>query len=134
MQQVYPDEGLVELITRMLASSLHLHLFVNDLTPSFTTVLLDMTEATFGGYSVASLLIADWAVMGVSAHNGYALAAPKSFLNSSGIDQAAYGYYFTDVSDSMLIAATRFDSAPVTKHDGESFLVFPTWGDFSQFG
>jgi len=133
MQQVYPDEGLEQLLDWMLANTIKLHLYVNDLTPTKDTVLADLTEAAWTGYAVEDILTTDWSVKGVSAHNGYALSDPKAFDNGSGADQDAYGYYYTDSAETMLLAIVRFDSAPITKADGETWTVFPTWGDFSQY-
>jgi hypothetical protein len=133
MEAVYPDEGLVELIDRMTNTTMHVHLFTNDLTPDEDTVLADMTEAAWTGYAAQDVDPGDWTLKGVANHQGYALANPVEFDNGSGVDQDAYGYYITDSGDSMLLQAVRFDSPPSTKPDGESWTVFPTWGDDSQY-
>jgi hypothetical protein len=106
------------------------HLFVNDVTPDETTVEADLTEAAWTGYSAVSINIAEWFDTGVSGGVDLWVHAPISFLNGSGGDVDAYGYYAID-NDGDLLLAARFDSAPLTRADGEAFFVIPTVGDFS---
>jgi hypothetical protein len=131
MQQIYPDEGLVTQLVRIMGDDVHYHLFVNDVTPDRDTVLADFTEAAFTGYVEVTVEAADFTIDGVSAHVGYIQAPPITFSNGSGVDQDAYGYYVTDVGDTEVLAAARFDAAPVTKPDGDQWSVIPVWGDSS---
>ena len=133
MNQIYVDEGLLYLLNQMLANDIILHLYTNNVTPDHDTILGDLVEAVFTGYAPITLHLADWVFQGVNAHQGFALAGPVGFLNSSGSDQSAFGYYFTDALSTFLIAAVRFNAAPIVKHDAQTFPVIPTWGDFSEF-
>jgi len=96
MQQLYPDEGLVMQMERILTAGVRLHLFTNDITPDRDTVLADLTEAAWSGYVMIELDDTDFGTTGVAAHQGYMMANPQSFLNSSGVDQDAFGYYYTE--------------------------------------
>lgn len=133
MRQLYPDTGLTEQLTRIAAAGLRFHLFVNNYTPAPDANFGSIVEASWTGYAVVDLDDTDFTTRGVTAHVGFILAPPISFVNSSGSDQIAYGYYVSDLGVSKMLAIARFDSAPITKHDGESFIVVPTWADFSQF-
>lgn len=133
MRLIFPDEGLVEQLKRIVNDGVTYHLFTNDVTPDRDTELAGLTEAAWSGYAAASLDETDFPTESVAGHNGSILGPAVAFLNSSGSPVDAYGYYVTDVANSMLLAAARFDDAPISKADAESFLVVPTWGDFSRF-
>lgn len=134
MIAIYPDEGLLEIQDQMLSDDMILHLYVNNLTPTKETILANLTEAAWMGYASALIAFADWLAKGISDHNGYALAVPRGFLNTSGAAQSAYGYYLTNADETILRQVVRFDSAPLVRPDGQTFVVIPTWGDFSQSG
>lgn len=134
MDAVYPDEGLLEIQDQMLEDDLILRLYINDVTPVFTTVLANLTEASWTGYVALTLDFASWVTKGIQNHRASALGNPASFLNSSGSPVQAYGYFITNAAGTKLRQAVRFDSAPATIGSGDTFLVFPTWGDFSEFG
>ena len=131
MNQVYPDDGLVMQLVRILTAGIKVHLFVNNATISRATTLGDLTEATHTGYAAITLDNTDFTTTGVVSNTGYAIAPPISFANSSGGDVSAYGYYITDTAGTKLLAAAKFDGAPLVRGDGESWLVTPAWGDFS---
>jgi len=131
MQQFYPDDGLVFQLLQIVADDVRYHLFTNDFTPDRDTVLADLTEAAWTGYAYVDVAPGDFATSGVAGHVGYIQAPPITFDNGSGADQSAYGYYVTNVAGTKLLAAARFDSAPITKPDGDQFTVIPVWGDSS---
>jgi hypothetical protein len=133
MRQLYPDAGLVEQLRRIATGGLRFHLFVNNYTPALDANFGSIVEASFTGYAPVDLDETDFTASGVTGHVGFMLAAPISFLNSSGAPVDAYGYYVSDTGDAQFLAIARFDLAPITKADGESFIVVPTWADFSAF-
>jgi len=132
MEQIYVDEGLVFQLDLIVAVDNVWHIFVNDVTPDRDTELGDLTEASFSGYAEQTVLGTAFIADGVVGHVGFKVAAPIAFLNSSGSPVDVYGYYVTDAGGTILLAAARFDAAPVTKEDGESIIVVPVWGAFSQ--
>lgn len=134
MDQIYPDEGLIEQLEKILADGVEYFLFTNNVTPGKGTVLADLTPAGWTGSTAITLDTSDFATTGVTSHAGVALGAPISWTNGSGGDQTCYGYGVRNIAGTKLWAAARFDSAPITKADGESFTVVPIWGDSSQFG
>jgi hypothetical protein len=94
--------------------------------------LSNYTEAAFGGYAAVSQSWSNYTLNGVAAHQGYAIAAPINFTNSSGGPQNVYGYYVTDSTSTILLAAAEFDAPPVTIPSGTPFTMVPNWGDLSQ--
>lgn len=131
MNLVFPDQGLQYWMQQMLATGIDLHLFVNNVTITQSTLLSALTEATWTGYAVVPLAFGSW-TFSVAGHTGIAIAGPQSFSNSSGSAQTAYGWYLTDSGSSMLLAGGQFDGAPVSIPDGGTQIVIPSVGDISK--
>jgi len=132
MDLIFPDNGLVFQLEQILNATVKYRLFTNNITPSLSDTVSTYTEAVFSGYAPVSQTFSNFTLNGVTGHNGYALAAPINFTNSSGSSVNVYGYFVTDTTGTILLAAARFDSAPVAIPGGGSTQVVPTWGDFSQ--
>jgi len=131
MNQIYPDVGLIAILTRIVTPSLVYHLFTNNVVPDRDTELADLTEMAASGYVEIVVDDSAFTLDGVAGHVGSLLAAPIAFENTSGGALDAYGYFVTNVAGDELLAVARFDSAPVNKDDGQSWLVTPIVGDFS---
>jgi hypothetical protein len=133
MDQIYPNVGLVEQLTRILTSGVHYHLFVNNVIPDRTSTLIGtpLTEAAWFGYVPIAKALGDFSITGVAGGVGFAIGMPFPFVNSSGGNQTAYGYFVTDVTNAILLAVARFDDAPETKVNGDSWIILPRWGDTS---
>jgi len=129
---IFPDDGLVEQLNRILTATVKYRLFTNNVTPALGDVVATYTEAAWTGYAAVSQTFSDFTINGVSGHNGFAIAPPISFSNSSGSPVNAYGYFVTNSGGTILLAVARFDSAPVTIANGGSTSVVPVWGDYSQ--
>ena len=130
MTSIYPDEGLGNALFKTVGPNVYMGLFVNNFTPDQSTVMANLTEAAWGGYAGVTLAQASWTIS-VAGHVGLGVQlSPVSFDNTSGSDQSAYGYFLRDNLGNVF-QATRFDSAPLTRHDGESFVIIPVVGDFS---
>lgn len=134
MDLLFPDQGLVYQLEQILTAGVKYRLFTNNVTPTLSTVLSGLTEAAFSGYAAVSQSWSNFTTNGVSGHNGFAIAAPINFTNSSGSPVSVYGYYVTDPASSptMLLAVALFDSGPLVIAAGGQATVVPTWGDFSQ--
>lgn len=132
MDLLFPNDGLVEQLTRILNGTVKYHLFTNNVMPTLADTVSTYTEAAWTGYAAVSKTFSDFTINGVSGNLGFAIASPIAFSNSSGSSQAAYGYYVTDSAGAILLAAARFDSAPVSIPNGGSTSVVPVWGDYSQ--
>lgn len=133
MDQIYPDNGLVTFLTRMVTPGWLFHLYTNNYTPTLGDTLANYTEATFAGYAAQAALAAAWTFSQVSAHVG-ALQAPNvSFSNTSGSSQSVYGYYITDAAATVLLGAARFDSGPIVIPTGQSQGVTPILSNSSLY-
>lgn len=132
MDLLFPDNGLVNQLSRILTPGVHFHLFTNNVVPTLSTTLAGLTEAAWTGYAVVSQAWSDFTINGVAAHSGYAIAPPIIFTNGTGAPVTAYGYYVTDNADAILLAVALFDAPPQTIAPAGTLSVVPTWGDFSQ--
>ena len=132
MDLLFPDAGLVYQLTQILTPGVRYHLFANNFVPTLGSPLSAFTEAAWSGYANVLQNWASYAINGVSSHSGFAIAPPITFNNSSGAPVNAYGYYVTDTTNTVLLAAALFDSPPVVIPAGGNTVVIPVWGDFSQ--
>ena len=135
MNLIHPDVSLVKLLQRMVASDLHYHLYVNDVTPDRDTEIGDLTEMTVvSGYNPITVAAGDFSLTGVSAHKGTVIASPITFVITAGSGVSnVYGYFVTDTGNTSLLAVARFDSAPISLSAGASIPVTPIFGDSSQY-
>lgn len=131
MDLLFPDNGLVYQLNKILTAGVKYRLFTNNLVPALTNTLASVTEAAWAGYVSVSQDWTNFTINGVTSHNGFAIAPPIAFSNASGAPVTTYGYYVTDTANTVLLAIARFDSAPITIPDGQAQNVVPTWGDFS---
>lgn len=86
-----------------------LHLFANDVTPSDSTVLGDLTEVgTATGYAAKTLTSSNWTTI-QSAGVTTAVYSEQTFTFTT--DATAYGYYVTNTLGDLLWIE-RFSGAP----------------------
>jgi hypothetical protein len=143
MHQVYPngtgassgDNGLIGILQRFAATGFHFHLYTNAATINQSILLAGLTECVATGYAKVTVAASAFTLVGLASNNGSIMAAPIGFgTNTSGASVNCYGYYVTDESDTVLLAAAQFDSAPVVVANGATFpVVVPVFGDFSQY-
>ncbi len=135
MHLIYPDEGLLTWLKKGTSENLKYRLFSNNITPDRDTILSGVTQASFTGYPSGGITVApgDFTLEATVGHVGNLLAAPIAFLSAHGAPYDCYGYYVVDAGATKLLAIARFDDAPVSKDDGESWIVVPTVSDLSQF-
>lgn len=110
-----------------------MHLYQNDVTPDVDTVVGDLTECDFGGYT--SLSVAGWSVaITVSDH-------AKTFANLlqwqhdlAGASNDIYGYWIEDANTADLLWVERDPAAPVDiSVTNPLYQVIPTFTRISEF-
>jgi hypothetical protein len=116
------DEMLAELLDEQTGhSAAHgwdgalVMLFLNNLTPSKTTVKADLTtEASFAGYTRLTLAAANFpaaSVAGDVASSVYAVTLTWT-RSTSGTAQTVYGMAVLNSAGTKIIAAGNFDGGP----------------------
>lgn len=105
------------------------HLYVNNVTPAKSTVLADLTEATFDGYANVNVLAAGWTAPYVNAAgNGEMSTLAQAAFNATGTttSEMAFGYYVTDNPATVLLFAEKFAVAvPMGAVVGQHLGVIP---------
>lgn len=92
-----------------------LHLYANDVSPSDSTVIGDLTQvAGSTGYAPITLLSSLWTT---TQSGGITTAVYSERTFSFTTDATAYGYYVTDQSNNLLWLE-RFSGAPFSVPDG----------------
>ena len=133
MALVTPDVGEVSLLTEFLGNGEDwiLHLYSNDVTPNEDTVLGDLTEANYAGYSAPTLTRSvsgsTWETPTTTANvtsSRYNPSTPQSFQSSSGTQQV-FGWYATGATSGNLLMVERFATAPETIDDTTPLLITP---------
>lgn len=120
MAIVVPDQKgeilLLQYIVGMVnADNPVLHLYANDVTPSDSTVISDLTEvSTANGYRAITLLSNNWTTTQVG---GVTTAIYSEQTFAFATDATAYGYYITNENNDLLWLE-RFTGAPYDIPDG----------------
>lgn len=114
MAGVWSDQGIADALDAITAdvpvSTAKLRLFKSNTSISNTTVLSDLTESTFAGYSAQNLT--SWSLSAVTAHVAKSDPAAISWTITSGTE-AVYGWYATNSAGTRLLWAQRDPAAPV---------------------
>lgn len=109
------------------SQNLILKLFKNDFTPVLGSVVGDLTEATFTGYSAITLTGASWTnTPGDPVTMSY---AEQTFTSSADqTAQSIYGYYLVRATGGELIIAERFTGGAVTiQNNGDAIRITPSF-------
>jgi hypothetical protein len=113
MALVIPDISEVVLLNNMLniatPTNTVLHLYSNNLTPSSTTVIGDVTEVASGGYASVTLTSSSWTVE--TSVGGITTATYSEQTFNITTSSTVYGYYITNVAGDLLWLE-RFTAAP----------------------
>ena len=92
-----------------------LHLYGNDITPSDSTLIGDLTEVAGAvGYAAITLLSANWTT---TQSGGVTTAVYSEQTFTFTTNATSYGYYVTDESNNLLWLE-RFTGAPFGIPDG----------------
>lgn len=133
MAIVFLDQGEAALLsgTWSLGVTSTLKLYTNNVTSSLTAAQIDaldetdFTEATFTGYSAATLTGGSWTVTGGNPTS--AVYAQQTFTSSA--DQTAqdvYGYFVVRASDGAAIYFEQFTDGPYTvEFNADNIKVTP---------
>lgn len=91
-----------------------LHLYGNDVSPTDSTVIGDLTECTSSGYAAITLVSSNWTTTQLS---GVTTAVYSERTFSFNTAATTYGYYVTN-TEGNLMWLERFSGAPFDIPDG----------------
>ena len=113
MALVIPNASEVTLLNNMLnkttPTNTVLRLYSNNLTPSSTTVIGDVTQVTAGGYAAITLTSSSWTV--ATSGGGVTTASYAEQTFNITTSATIYGYYITNLGGDLLWVE-RFTAAP----------------------
>lgn len=118
---ILPAEGIADLLAYICTPSggtapdWQLRLWVNNLTPTYATVLADLTEATFTGYARKAIARATWGVPTVAAGCATILygTAPQQWTVGAATTEKVYGYALVDAIAGKLRFVQRLEAADI---------------------
>ena len=88
-----------------------LKLFVNNLVPSLTTQIEDITECSSMGYEAKTLFGSSWSVETVDGTTSASYGEQTFDIEEEVL---IYGYYVTSYDGTQLLWVERFSGAPYT--------------------
>ena len=110
-----------------LDGGLRLHLFANNITPNRSTVIGGITEIAYPGYN--NFLLSGAIDGGIDANFWDTWSwITETFMATSapGSPVTAYGAYYTDAANAVLIMTDLFSVPYVFTNTGDGFTVTPT--------
>lgn len=125
MPLVLPNEGLVDQLAYMVKEPIsgvlpwQLRLWSNNLTPGQATVLADLTECTFTGYSRVTMTRSSWQNFEVITNRARAQwGSSATSWTCTGSPQTVYGYAMVDTALGVIRGVERFDTPQVLATGG----------------
>lgn len=100
-----------------------LHLYGNNVTPSDSTVIGDLTQCTSAGYAPITLVSANWTTTQTGGGVTTAVYSEQTFVFAT--NASAYGYYVTNESN-QLLWLEQFSGAPFNIPDGGGTISITT--------
>lgn len=134
MNQIYPNEGLLQNLKRIAgisAAGNYWQLYENDVTPGPESVLSNFVLSTFT--EDIQLDATDFDLSQVQDNVGTILAPNITFGPPGGAGVEVYGYVVMDSTKTILIAVARFDEAPKVIGPAGFYQIVPIFGDYSEF-
>lgn len=89
------------------------HLYQNDYTPADASDVPDFIESNFTGYAAQAVLRTSF-TFGVVSNVAVAISStPPEYTSLGAVSQTVYGWYMTDSTSSVVLAAQRFEAPRV---------------------
>lgn len=131
-----PNEGLADEIAYVLQKPIsgvlpwQLRMWTNDIVPDFNTVLDDLVEATFGGYTRLTMDRDLWVIGEPDAGCVHATfgSTAQVWYCTGGPVETIYGYAYVDATLSVIRFIQRFDDADIAPLEiGGRILLLPEY-------
>src|SRR5688572_32940844 len=117
------ENHLNDMLVAGASTTLRVRLFQSNTTPSQSTVIGDLTEATFSGYAAVT---PSFGASATASNKGTITdSAARDFThNGGGTSNTIYGYYVTyESGGSTLLWAERFDIAQTLANNGDKITL-----------
>lgn len=118
MALIVPDEGEIELLTKLLKNTTDtedylLRLYKNNYVPSGTTTLTDFTEADFTNYAEKTIARSDWSTPTTGVTNKAESQVSIQAWTCGTVGNTIYGYYVIGSVSGKVLWAEKFASTRV---------------------
>lgn len=114
-------------VNKAAPQNLVLRLYKNNVTPAETDAAAAYTEATFSGYSSATLAGASWGAPSEGAPTSIAYAQQTFTADADAQTDDIYGYYYVRATSGRIAGAERDASAPFEiRNTGDNVKITPT--------
>ena len=129
MALVVPDEGEIELLTKLLKNTTDtedylMRLYQNNYTPSGTTTATDFTEANFSNYAEKTIACSDWATPTTNVNNKAESSVSVQSWTCGTVGNTIYGYYIIGSVSGKVLWAEKFASTRILE-DSDILNVYP---------
>lgn len=134
MTQLYIDDGLVwclQQIANAAGAGMYWRLYTSNTTPAKGDTLATYTLAATG-WGRIQVPVGSFTLTQVAADIGSIQAPNIVFTNTTGGTINVYGYVIYEPTGNKLVAAARFDTAPIAVLNGGTLVVTPVLGDADQ--
>lgn len=137
MDLIFSDESLVLCLQRIAGAEPNAAdgnfwgLYTNDVTPARDTELADL-DVDITNFVTVQKDQTDLSTQSVTSDTGSIQGPPITFTNTGGAPVDVYGYAILDSTQTQLVAAARFDVAPITVGPGSDLPVIPIYLSRSQ--
>jgi len=131
MVQLFIDDGLLfclQQIANAAGAGMYWRLYTSNTTPAKSDTLATYTLAATG-WGRIQVALASFTLQQVAADIGSIQAPNIVFTNTTGGSITVYGYVIYEPTGNKLVAAARFDAAPVVVPNGGTVVVTPALGD-----
>lgn len=106
--------------------SLHLRLFVNNITPACGDTTATYTEPSDGSYAAIALSYGGWSGSTVSCVTTYTYS-PSQVFSLTGTGYTIYGHYYTDSTTATVWWAVLWATAYVMPSGGANIEIVPIY-------
>ena len=128
MALVVPDEGEIELLTKLLKNTVDtedfiVHLYKNDYNPIAATTGTDFTEANFTNYVEKTIVRGDWATPSTVSNKAESSVTAQSWT-CGATGNTIYGYYILGSNSGVVLWAEKFAASRILT-DGDILNLTP---------
>lgn len=116
--------ALEALVNKTAPQNLVLKLYQNNIDPSDTDTAGTYTEATFGGYSAATLTGSSW---GAASAGTITYGSQQTFTCNGSTPNSIYGYFVVQATSGTLVYSEKASGAPLSvTNNGDAVKITPT--------
>jgi len=136
LNQQIPKSGRLAFCNQLIGNSsgfnlngANYYLYVSSHTYSISDTLATYTAIEANPTYFPGKTATGWvpATIEVTENDGYSYANSVTWVNTSGSSVSFYGFFVSESTNTTLLMAGAFDSAPIVVPNGSSITIVPTF-------